>query len=586
MMADGDSRGDGAGDRLLHRRSDDGRGPSLAERLSDRLAEAGFRSPIHRMRLRGRFPLKLLGVPEDPVPGDPDRGARLMAGRLYHGGHGVPLATGALDSRDAPPGWRRWLHGWSWLRDAAAHPPASAAEAQRIEHLARRWLERFPDYDAEAWAPDLTGRRVMMALAHAPLLIPRHDHVHRSAVLNAIARWTRHLDQAVRRMPDGPARRDAVAGLYAGALLIPGQEERLARAEALLAAGCDALLAAGNAPPLDVAILGDTLLLLAACHAARGARVGPAVAGGLAATRARLAALAMGDGLVAPWHGGQPAPAQMARLGVAEASAPDPGGFVRISAGGTVVVMDASPPPSRRQTVAPHASTLAFVMSDGDVPVIVSCGGAFHAAPDGLLPLALPPALAEGLQVTAAHSTLVLDDCNSTRLAPAASGRSVGVDEVEVARRVLPEGELVEAVHDGYRGRFGLLHQRRLWLAADGGDLRGEDRLLPASGMRRLIAGHPVPVAARFHLAPGAVVSLTEDGSGALVRIAGARPRDALAWSFRASLPAGFRLAIEESVTVDWQGEVRPTRQLVLTGPASRAAPPALAWAFRRQTRR
>ncbi|WP_448582140.1 heparinase II/III family protein [Thermaurantiacus sp.] len=573
----------------MHRRSDDGRGPSLVERISDRLAEAGFRSPIHRMRLKGRFPLKLLGVPEDPVPGDADRGARLMAGRLYHGGYGVALATGALDLREAPGPWRRWVHGWGWLRDAAAHPPANAAEAQRIETLARRWLERFPDYDTEAWAPDLTGRRIMMALAHAPLLIPRHDHVHRSAVLNAIARWTRHLDQVVKRMPDGPARRDAVAGLFAGALLIPGQDDRLARAEALLAHACGELLAAGNAPPLELAALGDTLLLLAACHAARGARVSSAVAGGLERVRARLAALLMGDGMPAPWHGGQPSPAQMARLGIApddSALAQDPGGYVRLTGGSCVVVMDASPPPSLRQTKAPHASTLAFVMSDGAVPVIVSCGGAFRSAPEGLAPLALPDVLADALRATAAHSTLVLDDCNSTRLTPAAGRRSVGVEEVAVELRRLPQGTLVEAVHDGYRGRFGLLHQRRLWLAADGSDLRGEDRLLPASGVRRLIGGEAVPVAVRFHLAPGAVASLTEDGSGALIRIAGARPRDAVAWSFRARLPPGFRLSIDESVTVDWQGEVRATRQLVLLGAVSRAEPPALAWALRRQSRR
>lgn len=576
-------------ERLLNRRADDGRGPSLAERIGDRLAEAGFRSPLHRMRLRGRFPLKLLGVPEDPVPGDADRGARLMAGRLYHGGHGVPLATGALDQRDAPAGWRRWLHGWAWLRDAAAHPPASAAEAQRIELLARRWLERFPDYDAEAWAADLTGRRVLMALAHAPLLIPRHDHVHRSAVLNAIARWTRHLDQAVRRLPEGPVRRDAVAGLLAGALLIPGQEERQVRAEALVAEGCDALAGAGNAPPLELATLGDTLLLLAGCYRARGARVGAAVQAGLEAVRARLAGLSMGDGLPAPWHGGQPSPAQMARLGVRPGDAADPaastGGFVRLAAGASVLVMDASPPPSPRLAACPHASTLAFVLSDGRAPVIVSCGGALAAGGDGLGLLALPEGLAEGVRATAAHSALVLDDTNSTRLAPGGGRRSAGVEEVAVERRLLPEGQLVEAVHDGYRGRFGLLHQRRLWLAADGEDLRGEDRLLPASGVRRLVGGEPVPVAVRFHLAPGAVVSLTEDGRGALIRIAGARPKDTIAWAFRASLPPGARLSIEPSVSVDWKGEVRPTRQLLLAGMAGRATPWSVGWAFRRQGR-
>ncbi len=589
-MADGEADGEAGEERLFLRRSGEDRGPSLVERIGDRLAEAGFRSPLHRMRLKGRFPLKLLAVPVDPVPGDPDRGARLAAGRLFHSGYGVPLSSGALDSPDAPAPWRRWLHGWGWLRDAAARPPEGPAEAERIERLARRWLERFPDYDAEAWAPDVTGRRVLMAIAHAPLLMPRHDHVHRSAVLNGIARWTRHLEQAVRRLPDGLPRLEAVAGLLGGALLLPGQDERQARAEAMLAPLLSALLddegVAALRGPLELGAVGDLLLLLAAFYAARGLNEGAAVAGGLEAVRRRLGALAMGGGQVSPWHGGAPSPAQLARLGVRPCGGPVlSGGFVRLEAGATVVVMDAGPPPAARQALAPHASTLAIAVADGGAPLLVSCGGAFATAPDGIAALALPQALAEGLRATAAHSALVLADTNSTPLAGSGARRRGGVEEVAIERRSGPEGQLVEAVHDGYRGRFGFLHRRRLWLAADGADLRGEDVLLPAPGLRRIGAGEPLPLAIRFHLAPGTVVSLTGAGDGALVRLAGARPREAAAWALRCRLPEGFHLRIEPSIAVDWQGEVRPTNQLVIAGSVTRVHLPAIPWAFRRQSR-
>src|SRR3546814_17636507 len=67
-------------------------------------------------------------------------------------------------------------------------------------------------------------------------------------------------------------------------------------------------------------------------------------------------------------------------------------------------------------------------MSDGPHRLIVNCGGARAAVAH------LPPDLAEGLRTTAAHSTLVLADSNSTAvLADGTLGK--GVAEVELTRQ-------------------------------------------------------------------------------------------------------------------------------------------------------
>lgn len=572
-----------------HARGGEDRGPSMVERIGERLERLRLASPIHRMKLKGKFPLKLLAVPEDPVPGDANRGQRLKAGRLWLGGHGVAIAGGRLDDPDAPARWRAWVHGWSWLRDAAADPPAREVEARQIETLARRWLERFPDYDAEAWAPELTGRRVRLAIAHAPLLIPRHDHVHRSAVLNAIARWTRHLDRVARRLPEGMARVEALFGLVAGTLMVPGQDDRRARAEALLADTLERLVGADGAvpcrAPLELAALGDELLLMTRFYEARGLKPDPAVVATLDRLRRLLGLLLMGDGTIAPWHGGTPAPAQLERLGVVPAPGPGSGaGFQRMAAGRTVLVLDAAPPPLARAALAPSASTLAFTLSDGPHPLVIACGGVLAAGPAGPEPRDLPAELATGLRSTAAHSTLVLADTNSTRLRLDGPRRAGGVEEVHVDVHAGREGQWVEARHDGYRRRFGFDHLRRLWLSADGRDLRAEDVLLPAAhGLRRLKPA-TVPLRLRFHLAPGLTTQLTGDGQGALLRLP-VRGREAAAWSFRAALPAGARLALEPSLALAADGSQRACQQLVVLAEAREGQALTLAWALRRQAR-
>ena len=121
------------------------------------------------------------------------------------------------------------------------------------------------------------------------------------------------------------------------------------------------------------------------------------------------------------------------------------------------------------------------------------------------------------------------------------------------------------ASHDGYAPNFGLTHRRRLWLSADGLDLRGEDTL--EGGPKGVFA---IP----FHLHPDVKASLIQNGGAALLRTPGA-----VAWRFNIG---GGRLELADSVYLG-HGAVRRSEQLVVTGPAVDGAP--LKWALRQIAR-
>ncbi len=137
---------------------------------------------------------------------------------------------------------------------------------------------------------------------------------------------------------------------------------------------------------------------------------------------------------------------------------------------------------------------------------MVNCGGAAFAGGQ------VPTRIEQGLRATAAHSTLVLGDANST--AVLISGKlGQGVGEVEVDRRTLhtergASATRLEASHDGYVARFGLVHRRILLLRDDGTELRGEDLLVPAG--RKGKRGK-VPYALRFHLGAGVEATLDRE---------------------------------------------------------------------------
>ena len=130
-------------DGSLRRGSGD-RGLSLSEKLAAGLTSRLYASPLHSFRLRGRFPLKLLAAPADPVPGDPHIGERIIAGRLIHAGH--TQMTRDINFREAgpPPEWLEWAHGWEWLRDLAILPDREAAR-RAAENLVERWFRELTE---------------------------------------------------------------------------------------------------------------------------------------------------------------------------------------------------------------------------------------------------------------------------------------------------------------------------------------------------------------------------------------------------------------------------------------------------------
>lgn len=561
--------------RTLQRLGGD-KGLSLSERLTARLAAFLYASPLHALRLRGRYPLKLVGVAIDPVPGDVAIGERLVAGRLIHAGHTAMIRDIDFAAASHPPAWREWADSWLWLRDLAAHQPDFKAASRLAEPLATRWLAQFESFDPKAWRADITGQRLLMVLGHAPLVLSSTDQLYRSKLLSSLATWARHLDRAAQRLPDGLGCATALAGLWAAGLLIPGGESRAAKA----LAGLEALLGRLVMPdggiasraPVDALALADLLLHAGAAAEAVGGRPPLAFAEALGRLVPGVRGMALGDGIMGAWGGSAAiGPARLNRLasqapsGAAINHGGNGSGYHRLSAGKTVIVVDAGPPPLASLAPEGHAGTLAFEMSDGDQRIITNCGGARGLASP------LPGPLAAGLRTTAAHSTLVIADTNSTRIREDGT-LALGVETVSVESRSSSEGLWLEANHDGYARRFGLMVRRRLWLSPDGLDLRGEDSIdhaLSGALKRRTQRGFDV----RFHLGACIAPTPTADGTGALLKLANGK-----VWAMKAK---GGAVSIEPSLWIGPDGSMAKTQQLVISGTTDNGRA-TLGWSFKR----
>ena len=570
--------------------------PSLS--AGERLIRMAYRMGVPGGTLAAPFakPAKqrILATVASPRPGRRQAGVALRAGHFLINGVKAPIAQMDFgQNAHLTPPFERTVHGFTWLRDLAASAPRDQVTGT-AERITASWLDaNAKPHKGAAWSVENTGNRLLAWLVHAPLVLSSGEAQLRGRLLSHIAITARWLDRNVRRAPD---RLGEVAGwcaiVAAGLLLPDGHPRRLFGEAGLVRALGDLVAEDGGvlsrSPLAQMEAIG-LLTDLAACYRAVKQDPPQAIETMQALLVPPLLGLMHREAGLGSWQGsGAVSAGRIAQLVEASGVRARPlkdvrqWGYQRVAARKTVLQIDAAPPPLSRHARSGCASTLAFELSARGQRIVVNCGGAALAGGQ------VPVRIEQGLRGTAAHSTLVLDNANSTavQLAGKLGG---GVSEVEVDRRIMEVGNApgaakatrIEASHDGYAARYGLLHRRILMLRDDGGELRGEDLLVPATrkGKRGKIA-----FAIRFHIGPGVDVGLSDDARGA-----GLALPDGTYWQFRMASGAGGEagaggapsLSLEESMWVDGQGKPHPIQQLVIEGMTSRGGG-SFSWLFRR----
>jgi len=222
-------------------------------------------------------------------------------------------------------------------------------------------------------------------------------------------------------------------------------------------------------------------------------------------------------------------------------------GYQRLDGPVIQVMADAGAPAAGALSLAACGQPLAIEVVCGRDRLITNCGWS---------PLAAGP---QALRLAAAGSTAAIGDGAAGSpmtgfLAYAFGPRLEGAPaRVIVHRQEGDAGIWVEMEHDGWAARFGLIHERRLFLDQAHGELRGEDRFVPAPNA----TGRVTPVDIRFHLHPDANASLARDQRSVLLR-----GTSHVGWWLRND---AAEVSIEPSVHfVD--GHARRTSQVVLRG--------------------
>jgi len=198
--------------------------------------------------------------------------------------------------------------------------------------------------------------------------------------------------------------------------------------------------------------------------------------------------------------------------------------YQRMASGETVIIMDTGSTPPKGYDSEAHLAPLAFEMSTDLGCLLVNCGWHEEQSQGWRRPM----------RSSAAHSTLTLEEASPGQLLPLGWKTKLMGEVIQIeagpAKAACKEQDVgiwLESTHRGYLKRTGLAHRRRLFMAKEGLDIRGEDSLFVPLGESPL-SRDPKTFDLRFHFHPDIQVSLSQDQSSALLV-----QRGKAGWRFR-----------------------------------------------------
>jgi len=519
-------------------------------------------------------PDRVVIAPQDLRTADPTRAAEIYGGRFAFAGK-VVICDGRSVFEMMPPSdeWADTLLSFGWLRHLRA--AESAITRAHARALVDEWIALHGTWHSLAWRTETTARRVIAWLTQATLILDDADVRFYRKFLRNLARQVRYLRLTARDARDGVPRLQARIALAYASLTMSSQAGQLRGATRRLAAELDRQVLPDGGhisrnPGALIEVLLD-LLPLAQAFTARNVAPPQSLTNAIDRMMPMLRFFRHGDGNFALFNGmGPTSPELLATILAYDDARGEPvtnaphSGYQRVQAGSTILLMDAGVPPPLSASGDAHAGALSFELSAKHQRIVVNCG----------LPIAGKESWRQVTRATAAHSTVTFNDASSCLFLEGGFRRIfgspivAGPKNMPVARETREDATvLLRTSHDGYAGRFGIVHHRIIQIAADGNKIDGEDLFMPPDD--RLLPNNALDeFALRFHLHPGVKATRLTDGHGAMLIL----PNKDL-WSFTAHED---RLEIEESVYLGGLEGPRRTFQIVIVGQARKVG--RVAW--------
>ncbi len=523
---------------------------------------AVFKSNLYRRLLEKAGEETPKFLPTDNWPGNANRGAVTVEGDFECLGTVIRDADKPWLATSVSDAWLTSVSEFNWLRDLRAVGNDEARA--RARDLIARWIDSHGSrWQKISWRPSVTGIRLANWLGHREFLAVGADARFLNKLDQSVHQQGRYLQHVAKLTPTGIDRILA----YKGLILIGLSDKNTAQFSKWLTRldheiDTQFLGDGGHvsrSPAIELSLLKHLIDIRAALRDAKE-EISHTLQTAIDKIAPMVRFFRHGDGGLALFNGSDEEEGWLIDVVLTRSeargkpldSAPH-SGFERLAANRTLLLMDVGAPPRAGYDQQAHAGALSFEMSVGKERIITNCGAHFGGTESWL----------DAQRTTAAHSTVTVEDVNSAELLET-NGVGGRPKFVSAERREADGNIWIDAALIGYGGRNTADHSRRVYLSANGGDIRGEDTITGNDSQKFV---------ARFHLHPSIQASLVRQANSVLMRTPSGS-----GWRFRAS---GGVISLQESVYLGIPGEVKRAEQVVISA-ATQNGNGQIKWAISR----
>lgn len=522
-------------------------GGAFFKRTADRVCDTVFASILYRATFWGSTPKSIEFLPEPIWKGDASIGKEIILGRFPFE-NSAPLVSidpWSVETADATQ--LEHLHSFHWLRDLAEADDQIAARS-RVQTLIEDWIVNNEVWSPLSWRPDILGERITLWLEYYDQLVAKGSISFRNLVIKSLSRQLKHLARVYRLRADGPTRFTVLKGLIYGAACLPSGSKRVPSLYKALEREIDRhILHDGtyiNRNPSSHHIVLKRLIEIRSILNGRQFPTNFALEETIQKMAPVLRFFRHPDGGLSQFNGSvRETPQRIDHTLIrAEARRLPPrilsgSGYNRLLSGNILILFDIGAPPPKGFDRQAHAGTLSIEVSVGRERLIVNCGAT----------VGTEDSWKAVQRTTAAHSTLSLEDRNSSELLDAGGlgpRRAKVIADFEEYENYFSSS----ASHNGYVLPYSTVHSRTLRLYKHSERLEGIDQLACHENHRFDI---------RFHLHPDVSASIAQSGKSAILKL----PKGG-GWQLNCT---GGNLRLDESIYLGGERAKR-SEQIVIEG--------------------
>ncbi len=526
-----------------------------------------LKTPVYDLFLSKNDLSEILITPQDPWPGDPAIGEKILQGDLNLSSKKSRLMPQKLlwqiNNKEF---WNEEIHTFSWLRHLKARSGPLARKHAR--KLIMDWLNRNNKWNEKTWRLDILARRISSWTTNISFLLAEKDenfsvilkenlykqikHLNTFTTRNSLER----LDKAYEKEESSIKKFKILRGLILSGVCFEGGQKRYLKSLVLLK---KEILNSFNEegvhhsrlPSAQMSILADLITMRDIIIAAK-IDVPEYLSSQIKKSAHSLRFFRTLDGTLSTFNGSKRETKFVIDkiLNAADGKARGKGpltltnsGYVKLLVPEACIIIDSLSSDSKVFSKTPHAMEIYV----GKNRLLGSCGSSFAKNTEWK----------KILKSTAAHSSVSLEEADAF----------TGTDSRQKAfsKRYTKDGsELVELVHYGYFKRFSSICFRKVELGKDGKNIAGLDKIESKKLNKFNI---------RFHFAPDIKISLSLDKRSVVLA------SKEQGWKFLYEGQA--KLSLDSSIFIEDSGKISNTFQIVLSG-LTKSRQTNILWGFKR----